>query len=140
LITALMLGNLLREVDATKRLARTAAGGLTNVVLVALTIAIGSTMAADAFLSVQTAEIVLLGLLALVCGVASMMAMAKLMSQFPGAPAYAMPSLAEGASRRGAKHDGASAILVHQTGGPSSAGVFGAAILGGIMLVALGVN
>ena len=85
LITALMLGNLLREVDATKRLARTAAGGLTNVVLVALTIAIGSTMAADAFLSVQTAEIVLLGLLALVCGVASMMAMAKLMSQFPGA-------------------------------------------------------
>ena len=62
LITMLMLGNLLKECGVTDRLYRTAAGGLMNVIIIILTVAIGSTMAADQFLTWQTLEIIVLGL------------------------------------------------------------------------------
>ena len=68
LITMLMLGNLLKEVLMVDRLARTAAGGLMNVITITLTLAIGSTMAADTFVTVETLEIVFLGLVAFVFG------------------------------------------------------------------------
>ncbi len=53
LITMLMLGNLFREVLVVSRLAKTAANGLMNVIIIVLTLAIGSTMAADRFLTVR---------------------------------------------------------------------------------------
>src|SRR5437868_2799821 len=62
LITMLMLGNLLKEVLVTDRLAKTAANEVMNVVIVVLTVAIGSTMSADKFLTGSTLEIVGLGL------------------------------------------------------------------------------
>ncbi len=49
LITMLMLGNLFREVLVVNRLARTAANDLMNVIIIVLTVAIGSTMAAERF-------------------------------------------------------------------------------------------
>ena len=60
LITMLMLGNLFKEVLVTDRLAKTAANEVMNIVIVVLTIAIGSTMGADRFLTVSTIEILLL--------------------------------------------------------------------------------
>jgi carboxybiotin decarboxylase len=131
LVTMLMLGNLLREVEATGRLAQTAAGGITNVAIIALTIAIGSTMAADKFLTEQTAQIALLGLAALACGVASMIGMAKLMNLFHKSPIPLPPA---------ARQEHAQMIPVHHPVVSSSSGVFGAAILGGILLAALGVK
>jgi len=77
LITMLMLGNLLKEVGVTDRLAKTAAGGLMNVIIIILTVAIGSTMAADKFLTFQTLEIVVLGLVAFLFGTASGVVTAK---------------------------------------------------------------
>jgi hypothetical protein len=56
LITMLMLGNLLKEVLMVHRLARTAGGGLMNVITITLTLAIGSTMCADIFVPSITAD------------------------------------------------------------------------------------
>ena len=61
LITMLMLGNLFREVLVVNRLAKTAANELMNVIIIVLTVAIGSTMSADSFLTVDTIEIIGLG-------------------------------------------------------------------------------
>src|ERR1700691_2674586 len=47
LITMLMLGNLLKEVLVTDRLAKTAGNEVMNIVIVILTVAIGSTMGAE---------------------------------------------------------------------------------------------
>jgi len=57
----LMLGNLLKEVGVTERLAKTAGGALMNIIIIILTVAIGSTMAADKFLTWDTILIVALG-------------------------------------------------------------------------------
>ncbi len=142
LITMLMLGNLLKEVEATERLAKTAAGGMTNVIIIILTVAIGSTMAADKFLTVQTAEIVSLGLLALVCGAASSVATAKLMNIDPliGSAEIAPVPMTAGVSQFVADEENRNTVLIHHATGPNLAGVFGAAILGGILLAALGIN
>src|SRR5471030_3058779 len=67
----LMLGNLLKEVLVTDRLAKTAANEVMNVVIVVLTIAIGSTMSADKFLTGSTLEIVGFGLVAFLFGTGS---------------------------------------------------------------------
>jgi oxaloacetate decarboxylase beta subunit len=148
LITMFMLGNLLREVEATESLAKTAAGGMTNVIIIILTVAIGSTMAADKFLTVQTAEIVLLGLLAFVCGAASSVATAKLMNLFLKTPVNPLTGFAEASpaplaarySQAVVEQENRNIILIHHAMGPNLAGVFGAAISGGIILAALGVN
>src|SRR3974390_2762447 len=82
LITMLALGNLLKEVGVVQRLSRTAANGIMNVVTITLTVAIGSTMSADTFLTVKTLQIVFLGLVAFVFGTASGVLTAKLMNLF----------------------------------------------------------
>ncbi len=82
LITMLMLGNLLKEVLMVDRLARTAAGGLMNVITITLTLAIGSTMNADTFVTFNTLLIVFLGLVAFVFGTGSGVLTAKLMNVF----------------------------------------------------------
>jgi len=71
LITMLMLGNLLRESLVVDRLAETASGALLNVITLVLTVAIGSTMNADEFLTVKTLMIVALGLVAFLVGTGS---------------------------------------------------------------------
>lgn len=68
LITMLMLGNLLRECLVVGKLAETAANTLLNMVTLVLTVAIGSTMAADTFLTSSTILIIFLGLVAFAFG------------------------------------------------------------------------
>ncbi len=142
LITMLMLGNLLREIEATGRLAKTAAGGIANVLIIVLTVAIGSTMAADKFLTVQTVEIALLGLVAFVCGIVSTLMVARLMnlSLAVGAPVNPLSPIAEPGAQTFADHEHSGSVLIQPWMRPNLAGVFGAAMLGGIMLLALGVN
>ena len=84
LITMLMLGNLLREVLLVDRLANTAANDLMNVITITLTVAIGSTMAAERFLNMMTLEIILLGLVAFMGGTASGVLAAKVLNKFSG--------------------------------------------------------
>ena len=78
----LMLGNLLREALVVGRLAETAGGTVLGVMTLVLTTAIGSTMRADTFLTVQTMEIITLGLIAFVFGTASGVVTAKIMNLF----------------------------------------------------------
>ena len=148
LITMLMLGNLLKEVGVTDRLAKTAAGGLMNVIIIILTVAIGSTMAADKFLTLQTVQIVVLGLLAFLFGTASGVVTAKIMNMFLttpinpliGSAGIASVPIAARVSHVVAQQENPNNFLIYHAMGPNLAGVFGTAISGGIMLALLGVG
>ena len=143
-----MLGNLLKEVGVTDRLAKTAAGGLMNVIIIILTVAIGSTMAADKFLTLQTVEIVVLGLVAFLFGTASGVVTAKIMNMFLttpinpliGSAGIASVPIAARVSHVVAQQENPNNFLIYHAMGPNLAGVFGTAISGGIMLALLGVG
>ena len=148
LITMLMLGNLFREVLVVDRLAKTAANDLMNVIIIMLTVAIGSTMSADKFLTVATLEIVALGLVAFVFGTASGVVGAKIMNLFLtekinpllGSAGIASVPIAARVSHVVALEDDKENYLIYHAMGPNLAGVFGTAISGGIMLALLGVK
>ncbi|MDG4561862.1 MAG: sodium ion-translocating decarboxylase subunit beta [Candidatus Competibacter sp.] len=148
LITMLMLGNLLKEVGVTERLAKTAGGALMNIIIITLTVAIGSTMAADKFLTWDTILIVVLGLLALLFGTASGVITAKIMNLFMkvkinpliGSAGIASVPIAARVSHIVANQENPHNHLIFHAMGPNLAGVFGTAISGGIMLALLGVQ
>ena len=145
LITMLMLGNLFKEVLVTERLAKAAANEVMNVVIVVLTIAIGSTMGADKFLTGSTIEIVALGLLAFLCGTASGVIGAKIMNLFLaekinpllGSAGIASVPIAARVAHVVALQDDPENFLIYHAMGPNLAGVFGTALSGGIMLALL---
>lgn len=147
LITMLMLGNLLKEVGVTERLAKTAGGALMNIIIT-LTVAIGSTMAADKFLTWDTILIVVLGLLAFLFGTASGVITAKIMNLFMkvkinpliGSAGIASVPIAARVSHIVANQENPHNHLIFHAMGPNLAGVFGTAISGGIMLAPLGVQ
>ena len=148
LITMLMLGNLLKECGVTSRLSKTAAGGLMNVIIIILTVAIGSTMAADKFLTVQTLEIVVLGLIAFLFGTGSGVVTAKIMNLFLkekinpliGSAGIASVPIAARVSHIVAYEANPKNLLIYHAMGPNLAGVLGTAISGGILLALLGVG
>ncbi|MEI6176491.1 MAG: sodium ion-translocating decarboxylase subunit beta [Verrucomicrobiota bacterium] len=148
LVTMLMLGNLMREVLIVGRLAETAGGTLLNVVTIVLTVAIGSTMRAETFLSFQTLEIVGLGLIAFVFGTASGVVTAKIMNLFLktkinpliGSAGIASVPIAARVSHIVANKENPQLFLIYHAMGPNLAGVFGTAISGGILLALLGVK
>ena len=145
LITMLALGNLLKEVGVVERLSKTAANGIMNVVTIVLTVAIGSTMSADSFLTVKTLQIVFLGLVAFVVGTASGVLTAKIMNIFLtkkinpliGSAGIASVPIAARVSAVVAQQEDKRNYLIYQAMGPNLAGVFGTAISGGIMLALL---
>jgi len=146
LVTMLMLGNLFREVLIVDRLSDTAGGTLLNLVTIVLTVAIGSTMSAKTFLSMQTVEIVGLGLLAFVFGTASGVVTAKIMNLFLktkinpliGSAGIASVPIAARVSHIVANKENPKLFLIYHAMGPNLAGVFGTAISGGILLALLG--
>jgi len=148
LITMLMLGNLFREALVAERLARTAANDLMNVIVVILTVAIGSTMTADRFLTLKTIEIIALGLVAFVFGTASGVIGAKIMNLFLrekinpllGSAGIASVPIAARVSHNVALDEDRENYLIYHAMGPNLAGVFGTAISGGILLALLGVR
>lgn len=148
LVTMLMLGNLFREVLLVGRLSETAGGALLNMVTIVLTVAIGSTMSAQSFLSFQTLEIVGLGLVAFVFGTASGVITAKIMNLFLktkinpliGSAGIASVPIAARVSHMVANKENPRLFLIYHAMGPNLAGVFGTAISGGILLALLGVK
>jgi oxaloacetate decarboxylase beta subunit len=146
LITMLMLGNLLKVCGVTDRLSKTAAGGLMNVIILILTVAIGSTMAADKFLNLQTVLIVVLGLVAFLVGTASGVLTAKVMNLFLkvkinpliGSAGIASVPIAARVAHIVAHEENPKNFLIYHAMGPNLAGVFGTAISGGILLALLG--
>jgi oxaloacetate decarboxylase beta subunit len=146
LITMLMLGNLLREVLLVGRLAETAGGTMLNIITLILTVAIGSTMVADTFLTFKTMEIIVLGLIAFVFGTGSGVLTAKLMNLFLkekinpliGSAGIASVPIAARVSHNVAHQGNPKLYLIFHAMGPNLAGVFGTAISGGILLALLG--
>jgi oxaloacetate decarboxylase beta subunit len=148
LITMLMLGNLLREVLIVERLAKTVANDVMNIITIILTVAIGSTMAAESFLTYETLLIVGLGLIAFVGGTASGVIGANIMNLFLkekinpllGSAGIASVPIAARVSAMVALRENPRNFLLMHAMGPNLAGVFGTAISGGIMLALLGVK
>lgn len=145
LITMLMLGNLLRECLVVSKLAETAANTLLNVVTLVLTVAIGSTMAAEDFLTPKTLLIIVLGLIAFVFGTGSGVVCAKVMNKLSGgrinpligsAGIASVPIAARVSHLVGQRENRQNFLLMHAMG-PNLAGVFGTAISGGIVLALL---
>ncbi len=145
LITMLMLGNLFKEVLVTSRLAKTAANEVMNMVIVVLTVAIGSTMQAEKFLTASTLEVVILGLIAFLFGTGSGVIGAKIMNLFLkekinpllGSAGIASVPIAARVSHNVALEDDPDNFLIYHAMGPNLAGVFGTALSGGIMLALL---
>ena len=145
LITMLMLGNLLRECLVVTKLSETASNTLLNIVTLVLTVAIGSTMAADTFLTTDTILIIALGLVAFACGTGSGVVCAKLMNKISGgrinpligSAGIASVPIAARVSHLVGQQESRNVFLLMHAMGPNLAGVFGTAISGGIMLALL---
>ena len=145
LITMLMLGNLLKECLCVDRLAETASNTLLNVVTLILTVAIGSTMDANTFLTWDTLIIIVLGLVAFVFGTASGVIGARIMNKISGgkinpligsAGIASVPIAARVSHVVGLQENKYNFLIMHAMG-PNLAGVFGTAISGGIILALL---
>jgi len=146
LIGALMFGNLIRESGVTERLAKAAQNELINVVTIFLGLAVGSKLAAELFLRVETLGILVLGLFAFAIGTASGVLLAKLMNLFTKEPinpligaagVSAVPMAARVVNKVGVQANPKNHLLMHAMG-PNVAGVIGSAVAAGVLLAVIG--
>ena len=146
LVGALMFGNLLRESGVVDRLASTAQNELINITTILLGLAVGSKLAADTFLGVETLGILALGLVAFSIGTAAGVLLAKLMSRFSSQPlnpligaagVSAVPMAARVVNQVGQEANPQSFLLMHAMG-PNVAGVLGSAVAAGVLLATAG--
>lgn len=142
LVGALMFGNLLNECGVVERIAGAAKNELINVVTILLGLAVGSKLAAEAFLTVETLGILALGLVAFTIGTASGVLLAKSMNAMSKDPinpligaagVSAVPMAARVVSRVGQEANPQNVLLMHAMG-PNVAGVLGSAVAAGVLL------
>ena len=142
LIGALMLGNLLRECGVTDRLSDTAQNSLMNIVTIFLGLAVGATMGAERFLSLETIKIIVLGLVAFAISTTGGLLVGKLMCKLSGgkinpligsAGVSAVPMAARVSQVVGQKENPSNFLLMHAMG-PNVAGVIGSAVAAGVFL------
>lgn len=146
LVGMLMLGNLFRESLLTHRLSKTAQNELMNIVTIFLGLTVGATANAETFLSFQTINIIVLGLLAFSVGTASGVLLGKIMYKVTGgkvnpligsAGVSAVPMAARVSQTEGQKANPKNYLLMHAMG-PNVAGVIGSAIAAGMLLMFFG--
>ena len=146
LISMLMLGNLFRESGVTDRLSDTSQNALCNIVTIFLATGTGMTMNAEHFLTIQTLEIIALGLVAFAAGTAAGIMLGKIMCRLSGwkinpligsAGVSAVPMAARVSQIVGQKANPSNFLLMHAMG-PNVAGVIGTAVAAGTMLAMLG--
>ena len=146
LIGMLMLGNLMKECAVVDRLSDTAQNALINIVTIMLGLAVGSKLAADKFLNVQTLGILGLGLGAFIIGTASGVLLAKLMNKLSkdqinpligSAGVSAVPMAARVSNKVGLEANPQNFLLMHAMG-PNVAGVIGSAVAAGVLLALVG--
>ena len=146
LLGMLMLGNLLRESGVCGRLVDTAQNGLMNTVTVFLGVMVGSKATGSLFLSIQTIEIIFLGLFAFCMGTLGGLLVGKLMCKLSGgkinpligsAGVSAVPMAARISQDVGRETDPDNHLLMHAMG-PNVAGVIGSAIAAGVLLALFG--
>jgi oxaloacetate decarboxylase beta subunit len=146
LIGMLMLGNLMKESMVVDRLSDTAQNALINIVTIMLGLAVGSKLAADKFLNVQTLGILGLGLAAFIIGTAMGVLLAKLMNVLSkdkinpligSAGVSAVPMAARVSNKVGLEANPQNFLLMHAMG-PNVAGVIGSAVAAGVLLALVG--
>ncbi len=146
LIGAFMFGNFLKESGVVERLNDVLQNALINIVTIFLGLGVGSKLAADQFLVVDTLAILILGLVAFSVGTAAGVIMAKFMNLFPGekinpligsAGVSAVPMAARVSNKVGMEYDRTNMLLMHAMG-PNVAGVIGSAVAAGVMISIFG--
>jgi carboxybiotin decarboxylase len=142
LIGSLMFGNLVKECGVAERLSKAVQNELMNIVTILLGLSIGSKLAADQFLTLETLSILLLGLIAFSIGTAAGVLLAKLMNAFTkkklnpligAAGVSAVPMAARVANKVGQRVNPNNYLLMHAMG-PNVAGVIGSSVAAGILL------
>jgi len=145
LIGMLMIGNLFKESGVVERLSKAAQEELMNIVTIFLGLGVGSTMRAESFLTLQTLEILGLGIVAFASATAGGVLFGKLMSKLSGgkinpmigaAGVSAVPMSARVVQRLASEEDPGNFILMHAMG-PNVAGVIGTAVVAGVFLSVL---
>jgi len=146
LVGMLCFGNLLKESGVVDRLSSTAQNELINIVTIFLGLAVGSKLAADKFLSLETIGILLLGMVAFSIGTAAGLLMGKVMYRITGgevnpligsAGVSAVPMAARVANKVGLQANPQNFLLMHAMG-PNVAGVIGSAVAAGVLLAIVG--
>ena len=146
LIGCLMLGNLFRECGVTARLSDTVQNALMNIVTIMLSTAVGSTMVASSFLSVNTLKIIALGVFAFILSTVGGLLMGKILyvvtkgkvnPLIGSAGVSAVPMAARVSQDVGRKYNPSNYLLMHAMG-PNVAGVIGSAIAAGFLLSVFG--
>jgi len=145
LIGSLMLGNLMRESGVVQRLTGAAENEIANVVTLFLGLAIGSTMAADAFLRTDTLLILLLGILAFGLDTAAGLVFAKFLNWIGrgglnpllgAAGISAFPMAARTVQMVALDEDYTNFLLMHAMGA-NTAGQIASVVAGGVLLALL---
>ena len=143
LIGALMFGNLCKECGVVNRLSDTMQNALMNIVTICRGLSVGSKMAAEKFLNLETLGILLLGMVAFGIGTAGGLLLAKLMNKLSpknpinpligAAGVSAVPMAARVASKVGQEADPQNFLLMHAMG-PNVSGVIGSAVAAGVLM------
>jgi len=144
LIGAFAFGNFLKQSGVVERLSDTMQNSLINIVTIFLGLGVGSKLAADKFLVLETLGIMIIGLIAFAAGTAAGVIMAKIMNKFSSedtkvnpligaAGVSAVPMAARVVSKVGQEYDKSNVLLMHAMG-PNVAGVIGSAVAAGVLL------
>lgn len=144
LIGAFTFGNFLKQSGVVERLSDTMQNSLINVVTIFLGLGVGSKLAADKFLVLDTLGIMVIGLIAFSAGTAAGVIMAKIMNKLSSADnqvnpligaagVSAVPMSARVVSKVGQEYDKSNVLLMHAMG-PNVAGVIGSAVAAGVLL------
>lgn len=142
LVGMLMLGNLMKESGVVDRLVKTASNELMNIITIMLGVTVGATTTAQNFLTVQTAKIILLGVVAFSIGTASGVVFGKILCWatkgkvnplIGSAGVSAVPMAARVSQRVGQQEVPSNYLLMHAMG-PNVAGVIGSAVAAGVLI------
>ena len=137
---------MITESGVVERLTKTAGNELMNIVTIFLGFTVGATATATTFLSLQTIEIMAMGVVAFGFGTAGGVLLAKLMNLFlkekinpliGSAGVSAVPMAARVSQVVGQKENPANFLLMHAMG-PNVAGVIGSAIAAGVLMALFG--
>ncbi len=149
LIGMLMFGNLIRESGVTERLKKTAGGALVDIVTILLGIAVGATMGAENFLTLQTLMILALGAVAFAFSTAGGVIFAKIINLFlrgdrkinpciGAAGVSAVPMSARVVQQFVSEETDGRVNPLMPAMGPNVAGVIGSAVAAGVFLIMFG--
>ena len=146
LVGCLMLGNLMKESGVVERITKTAGNELMNIITIFLGFSVGCTTNASTFLTLQTVEIIVLGVVAFGVGTAGGVLLGKVMCavthgkitpRIGSAGVSAVPMAARVSQKVGQEYNPSNYLLMHAMG-PNVAGVIGSAVAAGILINMLG--